>query len=199
MDEPVFVFDLGSPYAYLAAERLDAVIDRPVRWHPVLLGGLFKLSGRRSWAVGDAADRRVGIAEVERRAAAYGLPPLRWPDPWPGDYLYAMRAATAAGARGRGEEFARAAFRLAFSEGRALSDPVHVLRAGQAAGIDPAELARAVGHPAVKRELREATDRAHERGVFGVPTLIVGDKLFWGDDRLEEAAAALRRGGEARA
>lgn len=199
MADPVFLFDLGSPYAYLAAERLDGVIGRRVRWQPVLLGGLFKRNGRRSWAAGDTADRRQGMAEVERRAAAYGLPPVRWPEAWPGNYLYAMRAAIAALAMGRGAEFARAAFRLAFVDGCELSDPVYVLRAGQAAGLDPAEVEHAVADPAVKRDLRTATDRAHERGVIGVPTLIVGEELFWGDDRLEEATTALTRGEDARA
>lgn len=87
-------FDLGSPYAYLAAERLHSVLPAPVRWQPVLLGGLFKLTGRSSWALGDHRRRQAGMAEIERRARRYGLPPMRWPDPWPADYLFAMRAAT---------------------------------------------------------------------------------------------------------
>ncbi|MEA2449523.1 MAG: hypothetical protein QOG63_1455, partial [Thermoleophilaceae bacterium] len=79
--EPVlFYFDVGSPYAYLAAERVEHVLGA-VDWRPVLLGGLFKLTGRSSWALGDFERRRRGMAEIERRAARYGLPPLRWPDP----------------------------------------------------------------------------------------------------------------------
>ena len=89
-----FYFDLGSPYAYLAAERLSRLLPEPVRWQPVLLGGLFKLSGRSSWALGDERRRAVGMAEIERRVRAYGLPPMRWPDPWPDDYLTVMRATT---------------------------------------------------------------------------------------------------------
>ena len=69
-----FYFDLGSPFAYLAAERLPAMIDRPVEWQPVLLGGLFAANGRSSWAAGDAEVRRAGMADVERRAAECGLP-----------------------------------------------------------------------------------------------------------------------------
>src|SRR5690348_14141938 len=112
-----FLFDLGSPYAYLAAERLSRLIPEPVEWQPVLLGALFRATGRSSWAVGDAARREAGMAEIARRARSYGLPPLRWPDPWPSDYLFAMRAATHASAAGHGREFALQAFRDAFTEG----------------------------------------------------------------------------------
>ena len=87
-------FDVGSPYAYLAAERLPALLPEPVTWQPVLLGGLFRLTGRSSWALGDYRRRQAGMAEIERRTRRYGLPPMRWPDPWPGDYLQAMRACT---------------------------------------------------------------------------------------------------------
>jgi 2-hydroxychromene-2-carboxylate isomerase len=85
----IFYYDLGSPYAYLAAERVNALfvdaVGEPPEWKPILLGGLFQRFGRDSWANGP--DRADGIAEVERRASAYGLPPLRWPEPpsrWPG-------------------------------------------------------------------------------------------------------------------
>ena len=185
-----FYFDLGSPYAYLAAERLPRVVGGDVRWQPVLLGGLFKLTGRSSWALGDYRRRQAGMADIERRARSYGLPPLRWPDPWPTDYLTAMRAATYACIAGVGVPFALQAFRHAFVDGADLSRPARVLEAGRAAGIDPQALRAAVEDPAVKRALRAATDAAYERGVFGVPTLAVGEELFWGDDRLEEAAAA---------
>ena len=67
--EVTFYFDLGSPYAYLAAERLERLLPEPVRWQPVLLGGLFKLTGRSSWALGDYRRRQSGMAEIERRAA----------------------------------------------------------------------------------------------------------------------------------
>ena len=82
-----FYFDLGSPFAYLAAERLHTLLPEPVKWQPVLLGGLFRLTGRSSWALGDYQRRQAGMADIERRALAYGLPPMRWPDPWPADYL----------------------------------------------------------------------------------------------------------------
>ncbi|HEY8765572.1 MAG TPA: 2-hydroxychromene-2-carboxylate isomerase [Solirubrobacteraceae bacterium] len=191
--EVTFYFDLGSPYAYLAAERLPTLVPEPVRWQPVLLGGLFKLTGRSSWALGDYRRRQTGMAEIERRARDYGLPPMRWPDPWPSDYLFAMRAASYAFSAGRGREFTQRAFRAAFCEGLDLSLRAHVLRASEEAGLEPRDVERATQDPEVKLGLREVTGAAHDRGVFGVPTMAVDGELFWGDDRLEDAAAYVRR------
>jgi 2-hydroxychromene-2-carboxylate isomerase len=193
MPRATFYFDLGSPFAYLAAERIDELLPAPVDWQPVSLGALFKATGRSSWALGDADRRRAGMAEVERRALSYGLPPLRWPDPWPSNYLFAMRAATFAFRCGRGRELTQRAFRAAFRDGSDLAVPAHVLRAATAVGIDARALAAATRDPEIKLALRAATDAARERGVFGVPTVAVGDELFWGDDRLADAAVALRR------
>src|ERR1700683_4311682 len=108
-----FYFDLGSPYVYLAAERISEVLPEPVAWQPVSLGALFKLAGRSSWSLGDPGRREAGIAEVERRAERYGLPLVRWPDPWPSNYLFAMRACAFAFEIGRGREFAVQALRYA--------------------------------------------------------------------------------------
>jgi 2-hydroxychromene-2-carboxylate isomerase len=189
MPRVTFYFDLGSPYAYLSAERLHEVLPEPVEWQPVLLGGLFKLTGGSSWARGD--QRQVGVAEIERRTRSYGLAPMRWPDPWPTDYLLAMRASTFAFTVGRGREFAMRAFRSAFQQGRDLSVARHLMAAGEQAGLKSAEIKAATRDPQVKQALRAATDAAHERGVIGVPTVAVGDELFWGDDRLKDAAAHL--------
>jgi 2-hydroxychromene-2-carboxylate isomerase len=188
----VFYFDLGSPYAYLTAERLsglftDAELDQP-EWQPILLGGLFKRFGRDSWANGPG--RKGGIAEVERRAAEYGLPDLVWPEPWPGNTLFAMRAATFAKQTGRTVSFALAAFRQAFAAGRDLTEHDNVLIAAAACELHPNAVSKAVGTESVKRALIEATDAAAARGVLGVPSLAVGDEVFWGDDRLEEAVEA---------
>jgi 2-hydroxychromene-2-carboxylate isomerase len=189
---PVFYFDLGSPYAYLAAERIGRLIPA-ARWQPILLGGLFKLNGRSSWGNAGAKRRRDGIAEVERRAAAYGLPPVRWPDPWPGNMLTAMRAATFAGQRGRGVDFALAAFRRAFAAGEDLGSSEPLAAAAADAGLDPDRVAAATADRALKDALRRATEDAHRRGVTGVPTVAVGDRLYWGDDRLGAAATAPAR------
>jgi 2-hydroxychromene-2-carboxylate isomerase len=192
MARVTFYFDVGSPYAYLASERLQTVLPDPITWQPVLLGGLFKLTGRSSWALGDYRRRQVGMADIERRARSYGLPPMRWPDPWPTNYLVAMRAVTYAFGIGRGRDTAVQALRNAFQRGADLSIPAHVFEAAAQAGLDRGEVERATQDPAVKQTLRQATDRAHELGVFGVPTVAVGEELFWGDDRLEDAAAYLR-------
>jgi 2-hydroxychromene-2-carboxylate isomerase len=187
-----FYFDLGSPYAYLAAERLGSLQPGPVEWRPVLLGGIFKQTGRSSWARADESRREEGIAEIERRCADYGLPPIVWPDGWPSDYLTAMRAATFAFSVGVGHEFTRQAFRDAFQRGSDLSRLENVLEAGRQVGIDPAELQAAAAEDEIKRALRAETDRAVEAGVTGVPTIAVEGELFWGDDRLADAAAHLR-------
>lgn len=197
MPQVTFYFDLGSPYAYLTAERLADVLPEPVRWQPLSLGGLFKANGRSSWALGDYRRRQAGMAEVERRARSYGLPPIHWPDPWPGNYLMAMRAATFAFTVGRGRELTLRAFRDAFQLGRDLSIPAHVLDAGERAGLDRGELEAATQDPEIKRALRAATDAAHELGVIGVPTIAIDAELFWGDDRLADAAAHLRALGAA--
>jgi 2-hydroxychromene-2-carboxylate isomerase len=191
--QATFYFDLGSPFAYLAAERLEEILPSSPSWQPISLGALFKATGRSSWALGDARSRESGMADVERRARSYGLPPVRWPDPWPSNYLFAMRAATYAFQLGRGRELTLAAFRAAFRDGRDLGVPEHVLRIAVEVGLDSAVVADATRDPAVKLALRTATEAAQERGVFGVPTVAVGEELFWGDDRLPDAAAASAR------
>lgn len=195
MKQATIYFDLGSPFAYLAIHRAREVLPGPVELQPVLLGGLFKLTGRSSWALGDPERRRTGMAEVERRAHACGLPPLRWPDPWPGDYLTAMRAALFAQSKGAAWDLAERAFGMAFAEGRDLSVPARVLEAAADIGLDRDEVQQAIAGPRVKSALREATASAHRLGVFGVPTTAIGGELFWGDDRLEDAARALARTG----
>ncbi|HEY7831312.1 MAG TPA: DsbA family protein [Solirubrobacteraceae bacterium] len=187
-----FYFDLGSPFAYLTAERLHrGALPEPVAWQPISLGGIFKLNGRSSWALSGADPRRQGMAEVERRALEYGLPPLRWPEPWPGNYLMAMRAATFALRAGRGPEFTLRALRNAFQQGADLSIPEQVLRAAGEAGLNPQEVQEATQSDEIKLALRAATDAAHDLGVFGVPTIYAAEELFWGDDRLGDAAARL--------
>jgi 2-hydroxychromene-2-carboxylate isomerase len=195
MPQVTFYFDLGSPYAYLAAERLGTVLPEPIEWQPVLLGGLFKLTGRSSWALGDYRRRQTGMAEIEHRARDYGLAPMRWPDPWPTNYLTAMLATTFAFSVGRGREFTLEAFRSAFQRGSELSIPEHVFQVGTLVGLDRGELEAATQEPQIKRALRLATDAAHELGVIGVPTIAIDDELFWGDDRLEDAADFLTRAG----
>ena len=192
MTRATFYFDLGSPFAYLTAERISEALPEPVLWQPVSLGALFKLTGRSSWALGDHERRQAGMDELERRTRSYGLPPMRWPDPWPSDYLIARRAATYAFMVGRGREFAFHAFRDAFQRGSDLSIAARVLDTARRVGLNADEVQAAVQDPRVKGALRQATDAAYELGAFGVPTIGIENELFWGDNRLEDAAAHLR-------
>jgi 2-hydroxychromene-2-carboxylate isomerase len=175
-----FFYDLNSPYAYLAAERIDDMLD--VEWVPVLVGAIFKATGRTSWGLGSG--RANGQAEIERRAADRGLPPIAWPEPWPGNSLMSMRATVVGG-----KPFAREAFRVHFVDGRTLDDSASVALAAERAGLDPDAVLAGTGNQEVKDALRDNTDRALELRVFGVPAVVVDGTVFWGDDRLDEAAS----------
>jgi 2-hydroxychromene-2-carboxylate isomerase len=188
-EQPIFYYDLGSPYAYLAAERIQRVLPAVPVWQPILLGGIWKETAGGSWATTDRRAR--GMAEIERRAAEYGLMPVRWPGGWPNNTLKAMRAAIFAQQTGRTVAFSLAAFRQAFAAGRDLSDVDNVLIAAAACELHPNAVLKGIEMQSTKDRLREATREAYERGVRGVPTIAVGEELFWGDDRLEDAAAAL--------
>jgi 2-hydroxychromene-2-carboxylate isomerase len=119
--------------------------------------------------------------------------PVRWPKGWPNNTLTAMRAAIFAQQTGRAVAFSLAAFRQAFAAGRDLSDVDNVLIAAAACELHPNAVLKGIEMQSTKDRLREVTREAYERGVSGVPTVAVGNKLFLGDDRLEEAAAALER------
>ena len=194
-ERAVFYYDFGSPYAYLAAERVTGLFAEagaePPEWQPILLGALFKRFDRESW--GNGPGREEGMRICEARAEDYGLPPIRWPDPWPPNSLFAMRVATFAKEIGRTVSFSLAAFRQAFAAGRDLGDRDNVLLAAAAAEIHPRALVAAAERDSLKSALREATDRAGDLGVRGVPAVVVNGNVFWGDDRLEEAAAAAAR------
>jgi len=185
--EPDFYFAAMSPYSWLAAERIEVVLPG-ARWRALFAGGLFKIAGRTSW--GFTEHRAAEIEECERRAERYGLGTIRWPERWPTNDLRVARAMTYADSRGELRGFALAAMRLAFLDGCDLEEPGSVAKAASRAGLDGGEMERAVEDPAVKSALRELTEGAAARGVFGVPTVAIGEQLFWGDDRLEEAASA---------
>ncbi len=188
-ERPVFYYDLGSPYAYLAAERVNSLLPVVPVWQPIFLSGIWQATGSGWWSLTER--REKGMAEVERRAADYGLQPLRWPEPWPTNTLTAMRVATFARKGGRAVAFSLAAFRQAFAGGRDLSVTDNVLIAAAACELHPNAVLKGIETRSVKEALKLATAEAVEHGVQGVPTVAVGDKLFWGDDRLEEAATAI--------
>jgi 2-hydroxychromene-2-carboxylate isomerase len=190
--EPVFFFDLSSPYAYLAAERVDDLLPVKPRWQPIVFGAVLRARGRIPWSL-QSETRAPGQADVEARAGERGLPPVRWPEGWP-DESYSvtpLRAVLHAQEQGADRELTLALYRTEFAEGRALNELETVLAAAEACGLDPEDLRRGIESQEIKDRLRAATDDAIARGIDGIPTLAIGDRLFWGDDRLEEAAAAL--------
>jgi 2-hydroxychromene-2-carboxylate isomerase len=188
--EPVLCYDFGSPYAYLAAMRATQVLGVEPRFEPVVLGVIFQLRGRGSWAHTDA--REENLAEVGRRAAAYGLEPVTYPDGWPQNTLHAMRAALWAEGHGKAPAFTRAAFEHAFARGGDLTDHDVLRELAAGAGLPASELEDAIAAPDIKDELKRRTTAAIDAGVRGVPALRIGDRVFYGDDRLEEASTFLR-------
>jgi 2-hydroxychromene-2-carboxylate isomerase len=184
---PEFFFGAMSPYSWFAAERIGVLIP-DARWRPVFAGALFRANGRSSWALGGR--RAAGLADCEARAHAHGLGPILWPQRWPTNDVLVARAMAYADSKGRLQPFALAAMRLAFREGGDLGEMRVVQDAGARAGIDAAHLADAVQTPEVKDAVRAHNDEAVSLGVFGVPTVVVGGELFWGDDRLQDAADA---------
>jgi 2-hydroxychromene-2-carboxylate isomerase len=191
MTPPTFHFDFNSPYAYLAAHRVDRVLGDGVRWEPVALAFLLRAKGRTPWSMTDA--RPAGMRECEARAARYGLPELRWPPGWPVESytLAPLRAALVAEEHGRLREFTLAAFAENFVSGTGIREDGALERAAQAAGVDHAAIRDGIQRPEIKDRLREATDAALAAGVIGVPTVVIDGELFWGDDRLEAAAQRL--------
>jgi 2-hydroxychromene-2-carboxylate isomerase len=183
---PTLSYDLASPYAYLAVARAERVLGVAPVLEPVLVGAIFGYRGRGSWAL--TAERAEGEAEIERRAARYGLPPVVWPEGWPVNSLQAMRAATWATRLAAGPAFAHAAFHRAFAEGGDLADLTVLEQVTAGAGLDPAAMRAAIASEEIKLELRRTTEAAWEAGVTGVPTLRTGGRVLFGDDRLEEAA-----------
>jgi 2-hydroxychromene-2-carboxylate isomerase len=193
-ERATFYYDFSSPYSYLAAERIsglfaEAELEQP-EWQPISFGHVLKLSGRRPWSFED--DRSVDFAEIQRRATERGLPEVRYPDGWPIESysLDPVRAAIYAKESGRVVSFSLACFRQVFAAGRDMSDIDNVLVAAAACELHPKAVVKGIEMQSVKDKLRSATDEALARGVEGIPTVAVGDELFWGDDRLEEAVAA---------
>ena len=183
-----FYFDLASPDAYLAAERVLHVLPGPAEWQPVLARELGLGAGTSAATAGDPPMRE----RIERRAHALKLQPLRWPDPFPFDSSLAMRVATYAKSIGRTVPFAQAAFRQAFAGGRSLDDPDNVLIAAAACEMHPTAVLRAAQLRSVERQLAEATRRAARTGIIDVPSLVAAGRIFLGEGSLDEAAAHMR-------
>jgi 2-hydroxychromene-2-carboxylate isomerase len=169
----VFHYDVGSPWCWLAGERVAHALGVVPVWQPVLMR---------------SAD--VDRDAVAAAAAAQGLPSPRWPEPWPFDSELAMLAATLAKQTGRAVAFSLAAMRQAFAGGRDLSVTDNVLIAAAACELHPRALLKAVETATVRNALREATESASAAGVEEVPAITVGGRVFTGPLAVEDAAAA---------
>jgi 2-hydroxychromene-2-carboxylate isomerase len=193
--EPAFYFDFSSPFAYLAASRVDKMLPRRPRWVPVSMAFLIAARESRPWSMREES-REPGMRECEQRASEYGLPPMRWPAGWPVESysMPALRAAYVAADAGCLREFCRAAFERNFVSGEGLGTERDVRAVVAAVGLDPEHVLAEVRRPAVKERLKAETEGAIRAGVFGVPTVLVGEELFWGDDRLAAAAEACGAG-----
>lgn len=194
-------FEFGSNYSYLSAMRIEALAQEasvPLLWRPFLLGPIFReLGWSSSPFVLQKAKGRYMWRDMEREAAKYGLP-WRRPSVFPRSALLPMRVATL-GADAPGAqapwlaEFCRRVMRQNWVEDRAIDETAAVREAlsGLVADAD-ATIAAALA-PENKLRLRANTDAAAARGIFGAPTFFVGDEMFWGNDRLEDALALARR------
>jgi len=190
---PAFYYDLSSPYAYLASLRVDDVLPVTPRWVPIVFGVLLREIRRTPWSLREG-EREAGQDEVASRARERGLPEMRWPQGWPAESysVLPLRALvwTQQQDANQAKALTRALYEIVFAQGRPLGEIATVREAAQASGLDAGALEAGLEREEVKAALRANTAEALARGVTGIPTVAVGDALFWGDDRLEEAAAA---------
>ncbi len=189
-----FWFDVGSAYSYIAWRALPGLVVRTgaqVVLRPMLLGGVFKATGNRS-PVEVAAKGRWAATDLALWASRLDVP-FRF-NPWfPVNTLPLMRAA--AGLRLRDPEalprYLDAAFGAIWAQPRNVSEPAELAVVLSEAGFDPPAFVALIEDPAVKEALKRDTDEAIGRGVFGAPTFFVGDRMFFGQDRMDFVAEAL--------
>lgn len=190
-----FLFDFGSPNAYLAHKVLPAIAARTgarLVYTPILLGGLFKLTGNQSPVAafaGVPAKLAYEGLETRRFVARHGLSAYRQNPHFPVNTLALMRLATAAEAAGELPAMVEAGFHHMWEAPRKMDDP-QVLRDALAdSRLDADRLIAASQTPPVKQRLIERTEAAAARGAFGSPTFFVGDEMFFGKERLGEVEA----------
>lgn len=189
MREIRFLYDYASPYSYLANELLATQLaGAPIVYEPVYLRGFETFSK----GVPHTAAKLAYLAKDIARCTAEHDVPLRMPPTFPVNGLYALRGALAAQRAGVFERYHQPMFRAAWAEGREISNRDAVAAIARELGLP--EVADALDDPAIKDQLRAATDAAIERGAFGVPTFLVGDELFWGHDRMHQVARAAGSG-----
>ena len=188
-----FYFDYGSPYSYLAdtqvesiAKRTDATLARK----PMLLGGVFKSTGNASPMTIELKSK-WSATDLPMWAKHYGVPFQRNPF-FPVNTLALMRGATAAQIDGVFEKYHPAMFKAMWVDGRNLNDIKQVAAVLTAAGLDARKIGQRIQDQDVKDRLKETTDAAVARGVFGAPTIFVDDMMFFGNDRLPFVELALK-------
>jgi len=189
-----FYFDFGSPAAYLAATQLPHVCadtGAELVWKPMLLGGVFQATGNHSPAEIAPKGPYMTI-DLQRFAKRYGVPFVHNPH-FPVNTLLLMRGATALQMKepARFGAYVDAVFHAMWVEPENMNDPATVGAVLQNAGFDAAAVLALAGAPETKERLKAVTQEAVARGVFGAPTMFVGDQMFWGQDRLDFVREAL--------
>ena len=187
-----FIFDFGSPNAYLAYMALPVLLERTgakLKVRPCLLGGIFKATGNESpvTAFRDVKGKlEYGRVEIARFVKKYGLSKFALNPHFPVNTLLLMRGAIAAEMDGDLDAYLRAGLKQMWEDGLKMDDPEVFVAAMNDAGLDGAKLLERTQDPEIKNQLIANTEAAVERGVFGVPTFFVGDEMFFGKDRLAE-------------
>jgi 2-hydroxychromene-2-carboxylate isomerase len=189
-----FWFEFASTYSYLSAMRIEKAARREdvgIEWRAFLLGPIMAQVGWNDSPFNvQPVKGRYMWRDIERICERYGLA-WRRPTQFPRNGLLAARVATAARGEAWLPDFVRAVYRANFAEDRDIARP-EVLR--EILGTRAEEWLACAGEQKVKDALRASTDEAARRGIFGAPSFFVGDELFWGDDRLDQALAWAKRG-----
>jgi 2-hydroxychromene-2-carboxylate isomerase len=189
---PQFMFDFGSPNAFLSHEAIPAIEKRTnvkFEYVPILLGGIFKATNNKSPAemlAGIKNKREFHALETERFLKRFHVKPYTWNPFFPVNTLNLMRAAVAAQLEGVFEKYVDAAFHHMWVEPKKMDDPEVAIQALTGSGLDAAKLFARAQEPEVKAKLIENTQHAVERGAFGSPTFFVGNEMFFGKEQLRE-------------
>jgi len=189
-----FLFDFGSPAAYLAwtqLPRLASDTGAAVDAQPLLLGGVFQATGNRAPITVPLKGSYL-FKDLNRFARRYGVPLVMNPH-FPINTITLMRIDVGLLDAGHAQlqAYRDAVFRAIWVERRNMGDADTVAEVLTAAGLDAPALMAMAADPRVKEALKTRTQQAVERGVFGAPTFFVGDEMFWGQDRLDFVRAAL--------
>ena len=199
MPDPIeFYFDFSSPYGYLASERIDAIAARHGReatWRPYLMGVAMKVTGSAP-VVNRPMLGAYSRRDMERSARRLQVP-FRFPEPFPIATIAACRAVywMERADVNAAKSLAQALYRAYFADGRNISEPDVVADVAAASGTDRGALLTGVQEPVIKERLKEVTNDAVERGIFGSPFFMVDGEPFWGHDRMDEVDRWLESGG----